>query len=271
MSATSPDATRIVIALDASPLGEVAIEIVQHVASAPPDLLGLFLEDQQLLEHAKAPLAREVALSGRDRPFDPDRLERQLRAEAEQARGRFELAAARAGMRHAFRIARGEIAGELLRAAASAEAVAVTLAPRHRWRGASLGALARARLPALLFARESWLTGSGILAALGPGTGLESLRIAGRLAESTRSPLRVLLAPGALGEETAIAGVEELRRRGIALRLLPPASRLTPETIAQSARNVRLVIVQSYGSDADERMLQLLLAKTSAALLLVRD
>lgn len=273
MSSASDSAARIVVALDAPGFGDVAIEIAREVASAPSfELLGLFVEDQWLLEHAKSPLAREIVMSGLERPLETGRLERQLRAEATRVRGLFEAAAAQAGIRHGFRVARGELVEELLRAAANAEAIVVALTRSERRRGASLGALARAGLRALLFARESWLTGRNIVAVVEASReSRESLRVAARLAERTRSSLYLLATAEARADVSTLAQIEELRTRGVALQLLAPPSQLTADAIARSARDARLLVVPSRGAQEEQDLVEQLLEKTRAALLLIRD
>jgi hypothetical protein len=272
MSPTPVSVARIVLALDAPSVDDLAIEIARELASVPTfELLGLFVEDQWLLEHAKSPLAREIAMSGLDRPLEAGRLERQLRAQATQARGLFEAAAARAGVRHGFQVARGELGDVLLQAAANAEAIVVALTRSERRRGASLGVLARAGLRALLFARESWL-GRNVLAVVeARGESREPLRVAARLAELTRSPLHLLPTAEARADESVLAQIDELRARGLALQLLPPSARLTADAIARSARDARLLILPSHGAQEEQSLIEQLLDKTRAALLLIRD
>ena len=271
MSSAARAFGRVVIALDAPLFGDLAIHVAREIASSPAlELLGLFVEDTRLLEHATAPLAREIALSGRDRPFETTRLERALRAQAMLARGTFERAAARAGLRHVFQVARGAFIDELLRAAADAEALIVALGRSDGVRIAGLAALARAQLRGLLFARETESAGKPILAvvqaASEPG---EPLQIAARLALRVRSPLRVLPAAG-LPDEALRAQIAALRRSGIALELLPPAAELTPETIARHARDVSLSVVLSQDASIDESLIETVLTKTRAALLVMR-
>jgi hypothetical protein len=273
MNSAPESAARIVVALDAPPLDDLAIEIAREVASVPSfELLGLFVEDQWLLEHAKSPLAREIVMSGLERPLDASRLERQLRAQATQVRGLFEAAAARAGIRHGFQVTRGELVEELLRAAANAEAIVVALTRSERRRGVSLGALARAGLRALLFARESWLTGRSILAVVeASGESRESLRVAARLAERTRSQLYLLPTAEARADTSALTQIEELRARGVVLHLLAPSAQLTADVIARSARDARLLVVPSRGAQEEQDLVEQLLEKTRTALLLIRD
>jgi len=275
-SASSPG--RVVVALDTPSLDDLAIEVAREIARSPMlELLGLFVEDARLLEHASAPLAREIAMSGRARPLEASRLERELRARATLARGTFEEAATRAGLRHAFQVARGTLADELLRASVDAEALIIALDRRDAMRSAAvaavaaLAALPRARLRALLFARENPQSGEGILAVVEAGAAAsEPLRVAARLAERATSPVRILLTKESQNEELVRVQVADLRRRGIALELLPPAAELSPETIARHARDARLSIMTARGPPYDERVIERVLAKTRAALLLIR-
>ena len=121
---------RIVIALDAAAQHATALDIVRCMISETfPELLGLFVEDVRLLEHAHSRLAREVVLSGAERPLELGALSRQLRAQSEQVRRSFEAAAATLGLPHTFQVARGEFLAALANRAAEAEALVVSLAP----------------------------------------------------------------------------------------------------------------------------------------------
>jgi len=271
-SSPPPSFARVVVALDTRSFGELALQVAREVARSPVfEILGLFVEDSNLLEHASAPLAREIALSGRIRPLEAGRLQRTLAAQATLARGIFEEAATRAGLRHAFRVARGSLVDELLRAAADAEALIVALRRRDRARAATLAALARAQLRALLFARDDEQAGEGILAVIDEGGAqTEPLRVAARLAQRVNAPLRVLRAAGSHDEPAMHAQIAAMRSSGIALELLPPAADLTAETIARHARDASLSILLSRGAPHDEPLIEHLLAKTNAALLLIR-
>jgi len=262
---------RLVVALEAHSFGDLAIEVAREIAVSPAlVLLGLFIEDASLLKHASAPLAREIALSGRTRPLEARRLERALRAQAMLARSAFEEAATRVGLRHAFQIARGAFIDELIRAAADAEGLIVALGRRDRAPPAGLAALARSRLRALFFARDAEQDGGPILVVHVGGAPSEPLRIAASLAQRVRWPLRVLHAAGPRDEEAMRAQAATLRSSGIRLELLPPAAELTPETIARYARDASLAIMLSRGAPHDEPLIEHLLAKTHAALLLIR-
>ncbi len=102
-------------ALDA--LAEIAVAL-------EAELLGLFVEDMELLYFARLPFAREISVSSAmSRALDPEAMERALRSKAEQARRALAAAAAGTPMRWSFRVARGFVADQVLAAVADADLV----------------------------------------------------------------------------------------------------------------------------------------------------
>lgn len=265
-------ASRIVVALDPASGADFALEIAAFVSGGATEIVGLFVEDVRLLEHARSPLAREIVLSGRDRSLDRESLERQIRARAAAVRTRFEDAAARLGMRHVFQVARGDVLAEVARGAAGADVLVVSLGAETGrpagWWGTPLEQLVREPMPALLFARESW-PASGILVVLErPERALAALTTAARLATRSRAPLSILAA-GATLAELDVAAI--LRTEGIEAPVLVPAGTIAAEMIAQAARGARLVILPSRDTASDEALIGTLLAKVRAPLMLIRD
>lgn len=114
---------RILVALDASPHSLAALRAaVELAARMEAELLGLFVEDVDLLRLADSPLAREVQyLTARRAPLDRARMEQQLRAQAEQARKALAAAAEGAQVVWSFRIVRGQVPVEVLAAAAGVD------------------------------------------------------------------------------------------------------------------------------------------------------
>jgi len=137
---------RILVALDASPHSLSALEAAAELAaSLQAELLGLFVEDINLLRLAELPFVREVGFfSGTLRRLDIRHVERQLHAQATRARQALTTIAERARVRHSFHVARGQIAAELLAAALDADLV---ILGRTGWsRQRRLGSTARAIL-----------------------------------------------------------------------------------------------------------------------------
>lgn len=148
---------RIVIAL-ASGTSDPELEAAVALArSLDAELLGLFVEDLDLLRFAALPFAHEIGTaSATRRRLDSASLERELRAHAAEAARRLAGAAARERVPSAFRVARGLLLDVLL-----AEAGGLATAAQEEIRLLLLGdgGSARARwteqVRAELAARES--------------------------------------------------------------------------------------------------------------------
>jgi nucleotide-binding universal stress UspA family protein len=136
--------TRILVAVDASPLSFAALEAAAELAaSLHAELLGLYIEDINLLRAADSPFAREVGhFSGSIRDLDSQRLQRQLRSQARRVRHRLSQLAERSHIRWSFRVTRGAIDAELLSAASDVDLV---ILGRAGWSGKrQLGSTAQA-------------------------------------------------------------------------------------------------------------------------------
>jgi hypothetical protein len=117
---------RIIVTLDHLPPDRDLLEAAAGLAErARAELIGLFVEDVDLIRFAALPFACEVGFaSAARRRLDPEGMERSLRAMAGKARSALEAAAAPASARWSFRVARGT-PGEALVAAATAADLAV--------------------------------------------------------------------------------------------------------------------------------------------------
>jgi nucleotide-binding universal stress UspA family protein len=140
-----PAIRRILVALDASLHSQAALEAASELAQAlKAELIGIFVEDVNLLHLAGLPFAREVEYpSGIARPLDSPSMERGLRIQAEQARQTLAGIAARRQLQWSFRVVRGQVAAELLTAAQEADLLALGRASWASTRRVRLGATAR--------------------------------------------------------------------------------------------------------------------------------
>jgi hypothetical protein len=259
---------------------EFALDLARLVSlTAAPELLGLFVENARLLEHAGSRLAREIMLTGRERPLERAVLERQLRAQSALARASFEAAASRLGLPHTFQVARGDWVAELASRAAEAEALVVSLARETRraelWLGATLRELLAAPLPLVLLAREGWLSGRSITGLIEEPRQAELvLEATARMAAHSESPIIVLLAGAAArayGEDPAEL-TRELESRGLRSSTIVAVGDVEPGGIARAARacRARLVVLPAPGPDADPALVVELLRRLPSALLLVQ-
>jgi len=122
---------RIVVGLDAGPRGRATLQAAAQLAARmQAELVGLFVEDIDLLHLAGLPFAREVGYpSATLRPLDVAAMERALRAAADEVHRMLAAIAGRGPLSWSFRIARGAVLSEL-RAAATEGDIVVTCAWR---------------------------------------------------------------------------------------------------------------------------------------------
>ncbi len=196
---------RILVGLDASRESLEALEAAARVAARlQAELTGLFVEDEDLLNLAGLPFAREIALTGDGgRTLNPETVEKDLRQQAAQARRALEDTAKRRSLRWSFRVTRGRAGSELVAAAGDADLVAVGKAVRPLTRRARLGTTARAvtagtTAAVLLAGGPEVLTHTGRVMTSYDGSGCakRALALAVRMAHNDGGELSVFLLPG---------------------------------------------------------------------------
>jgi nucleotide-binding universal stress UspA family protein len=118
---------RVLVALDSSPSSLAALEAAADIAAAvDAELLGLFVEDVELLHSAEHPMTRQVtSFSGALQPLDAEQMRLQLRTLAARARAALAAAGQRSGVRCSFRVRRGTVAAVLLEELAEADVVSL--------------------------------------------------------------------------------------------------------------------------------------------------
>jgi nucleotide-binding universal stress UspA family protein len=123
---------RILVALDASSQSQPTLETAAELASRlGAELIGLFVEDINLLRVAELPFAVEVGpFSTLSRRLQVPELERQFRAQAALMRRALAAVAERMGVPWDFRTARGTVALEILSAEEEADLV---ILGKGRW------------------------------------------------------------------------------------------------------------------------------------------
>jgi nucleotide-binding universal stress UspA family protein len=148
MSAPEPFAPirRILIALDASAPSIAALEAAATLAERiDAELLGVFIEDVNLVHLAGLPFAAEIGmLSARARPLAPEEMERLLRLQRRRAEQALVHVAQRLSLRWSFRVARGQVVPELLAAAIEADLMALGATGMQTRRRAWLGSTTQA-------------------------------------------------------------------------------------------------------------------------------
>jgi nucleotide-binding universal stress UspA family protein len=190
---------RVLVALDASAHSMAALEMAAGLAAvAKAELVGLFVEDTQLLHLAESPHAREMLYpSAQQQPLNLATMEQRLRAQAEQARCAMAELADPAQVRWSFQVVRGEVNAAVLAAASETDVLALGRTGWSLARPARLGSTALAaahNLPRVLLLVQRCLPFERQVLAVVNGT--ESLQptlmVAARLAQVCGNKLIVL-------------------------------------------------------------------------------
>jgi nucleotide-binding universal stress UspA family protein len=269
---------RILVALDASTHSLAALAAAVELAAAmEAELEGLFVEDVNLLRLAALPFAREVRHTASLEALDSARMERALKAQAAQAREALAAAAGRAQVHWSFRVVRGEVAQEVLQAAAQADLLTLGKQGRSRSPGARLGSTAlRVALhaPGALLLVEHGAPGGQPVLVLYDGSEVaeRALDAAARLARMSGSPLIVLLLARAPDVATQL---EQQARLRIERRRVRPRYHALHEADVQSLLRVfesegGLVVLSPRSAVLSEETIQKLLDRLRNPVLLVR-
>jgi nucleotide-binding universal stress UspA family protein len=218
---------RILVALDASNHSLAALDAAVELAAAmKAELEGLYVEDVKLLRVASSPATREVRY-----PFvstaqlDSQYMERQLRAQASQARRALVAACEKRKVKWSFRIVRGEVAHEVVAAAEEVDMLILGRVSRPLIRQIRLGSTALAaavHAPCCVFLlkHDMGIVPPVLVAYDGSPTARRALMIATRLARKNGGYLAVLIVADTpeveyrLQAETA----DWLRRHGLLVR-----------------------------------------------------
>ena len=141
----APKIQRILVAVDASPHSRAALEAAGELAARfDAELLGLFVEDLNLLRLAELPFTEELGLfSARRRRLHTGDLRRQLRIQARRAQETFSLVVERTEVTGEFHVVRGYVSHEILEASADADIVLLGKTGLTRPQEARLGSTAR--------------------------------------------------------------------------------------------------------------------------------
>jgi nucleotide-binding universal stress UspA family protein len=189
-------------------------------------LLGLFIEDINLLRLARLPFAQEVGLhTALRRRLDTSEMERQLRTQAVCVRRAFAQLTERAQVRRSFRVVRGAVTEEILRAGEEAD---IVILGRSGWsvgRRSNLGSTARAVVSgasclALVLEHGMRVTSPIAVVYDGAPAGQRALRLGVRLVKEHGGPLWVLVLGDGLdkAEEMQDEARDVLREYDVAVR-----------------------------------------------------
>ena len=190
---------RILVALDASTHSLAALDAAAELAaSMQAELLGIFVEDENLLHLAGLPFSQELrSPTATSQPMNSEEMERQLHLQAAQARWALEKAAERVNAQWSFRTIRGQVTPSVLSAALDADLVAMGRVSRPLHTRSRLGSTARAtsklNRSVLLMRQGSDLSYPVLVTYDGSPAALQALAAAAQLARLSGDKLNILL------------------------------------------------------------------------------
>lgn len=124
---SEPTIQRIIVAIDASLHSQAALKAAADLAARlEAELVGIFVEDENLLRMANLPFTQEVRLySTNVATCSRENIRRQLKAQARKAERLVAAAARRAGVSASFHVARGQVEAELLAAGEATDLITI--------------------------------------------------------------------------------------------------------------------------------------------------
>lgn len=282
MSSVPPAARirRILVAVDGSTASASALQASAELAQRErAELVGLYVEDLNLVRFAGLPFAREVGITLCERRrVDVRNMERAMRGQALRARVALERIVERLRLQGTFRVARGAVIEELLVAAREADlivlgAAGVEPALRRRVGETLRGVVARAQHPVLVMAPGAGLRPPVVALYDGSEAGRRALEIGAQLSIQLGEEMTVLVL------ETSDEGFQRRReevRGALAGSALAVHYRMV---LAMHAAALRIAVRQAIpgillvpvalAADA-ERLGDILMAARRAAVWLVR-
>lgn len=192
---------KILVALDASPGSLAALRAAADLAARlKAELLGVAVEDVELIRVAAAPLAQEILYhSTTQSPMSRDLMESRLKARSEQAREMLEREANRVKVSWSFRSVKGNVVTEVLAAAGEVDLLAMgkigwSFGRPHRIGSAALE-LASCGIPVLLLSEQGLSPGARWLIQFdGSAASRQALKISAQLAIASTGRVSILLA-----------------------------------------------------------------------------
>jgi nucleotide-binding universal stress UspA family protein len=138
----------IAVAIDCSPHSKASLAAAAEMAyRLKAELIGIFVEDINLLNMAGLPFAEEIRLySSTTGKLDTGELERMLRLQARQAQTLLQQSAQPRMLRHSFRVLRGMVSEQIMTAAPEADMLVLGRSGRSPSCRKGLGSTARTAL-----------------------------------------------------------------------------------------------------------------------------
>ena len=190
---------RILVGVDASAGSLSALETAAGLAAElHSELIGLFVEDDDLLSLASLPFSQEVTLTGSVRSLDPAQIEQEMKRRAIAARRALQAAAEQRRLRWNFQVVRGRVARELSAAADRMDLLCVgpcaRPATRRGGRGETARLVSQARGAVLYLERHAGTRSKPVMALLNGGAyDADAVEICNRVAAARGSEVALVI------------------------------------------------------------------------------
>jgi nucleotide-binding universal stress UspA family protein len=191
---------RILVALDASRHSLAALRAAASLASSlDAELHGLFVEDINLLRAARLPMAKELQFPfAVHTPMNPERIGRQLRAQASQARRTLASVSRQQQIEWSFQVVRGRVSSKVLEEATRADLLCLGRISRPVMQRPGLGSTARAAATSahccvLLVSHGTHIRPPVVVAYDGSSDAERALLLASRLTQELGGYLSILV------------------------------------------------------------------------------
>lgn len=271
---------RIVVTLDATEQGRSTVETAAVLAARlEAEMVGLFIEDINLLRLAALPFAHEMGYgSTLRRALDTSHMERTLRAQAETLKKQLAACAGHARIPWSFQVRRGELLEEVLQTASQADLVVI----------GGTGEAIVSSTPERLSQRVLLQCSCAVLKRQGRRYRLErpvvlfydgsaecrrALALAAQLAEGQEQQLHILLPPGdGAARQRLEKQARELLQETASQARFQDLPDLQATTLARAVEAVQgdILITGAALPLADRQQLEALLDEIQCDLMLVR-
>jgi nucleotide-binding universal stress UspA family protein len=266
---------RVIVPLDAASETGTAIDTAAHLAARwGVPLHGVFVEDEELIDLAGLPFARQVTLGARLELLTKDHVEDYFRAFAERARRELAAAAHRYAVEWSFEVVRGPLAADTLRGEHDfvvAGAATRPIGDHFRISSRCWSWMAIIARPFLLAKRE-WETGGSVFTLLRrrDPKSARALDIAAQIAGFRSGTLTVAGAPDLAGSDDFTAWVSELLE-GHSLRLQTEPVATEPAALRQRIIELdcRLLVLEASEQDAQPDALRELVEQLACDVLII--
>lgn len=265
---------KIFVSLDAVSENATAIDTAAHLAAHwKAHLHGVFVEDEDLLNLAGLPFARQITLHSGAEPLTAEEVERHLHAAAETARRALTAAAARYGVKSSFEVIRGPPMSEspgtsqrdFVVACSVTRPIGAHFRVECRW-WSSIGIAPGS----FLLARRPWNTAGSVLALLRDREPASArvLEAAARLVEVRGGVLTVVVPFGSSGFDQWIT--DRVAPYSLLLQIELAPSDLPALHNRISELDCRLLVVEASAAESGADGLRELSQRISCDLLFVQ-